>query len=113
MKALIQRVKHAKVQVGNKDISSINEGLLIFLGIHKEDTFDETDYIVNKILNLRLFPKNKSESGFDISIIDSLGLFSSSHFPQLRYKCCCSKISLSSFLLDTSELLESLLDVYR
>ena len=72
MKALIQRVKHAKVQVDNKDISSINEGLLIFLGIHKEDTFDETDYIVNKILNLRLFPKNKSESGFDISIIDSL-----------------------------------------
>ena len=39
MKALIQRVKHAKVQVDNKDISSINEGLLVFLGIHKEDTF--------------------------------------------------------------------------
>ena len=71
MKVLIQRVKNAKVQVRNNDISSINEGLLIFLGVHKDDSFYETNYIVDKILNLRLFPKKTFESGFDISVIDS------------------------------------------
>ena len=67
MKALIQRVKHAKVQVGNKDISSINEGLLIFLGIHKEDTFDETDYIVNKML---LLEKEESQIFLKLQILN-------------------------------------------
>ena len=71
MKALIQRVRHANVLVNKENFSNINEGLLVFLGIHKEDTFHETKYIVDKILNLRLFPKNTLESGVEISVTDS------------------------------------------
>ena len=69
MIALIQKVKNAKVLVNKKIKSEINEGLLIFLGIHKDDVEDDTDYIIKKILNLRIFHKESNK--FDLPVIDS------------------------------------------
>ncbi|XP_076001724.1 D-aminoacyl-tRNA deacylase 1 [Genypterus blacodes] len=66
MKAIIQRVTNATVTVGEEQISSIGRGLCILLGISVEDTKRDADYIVRKILNMRLFedengrPWNKS-----------------------------------------------------
>uniref|UniRef100_A0A8C7HFV1 D-aminoacyl-tRNA deacylase n=1 Tax=Oncorhynchus kisutch TaxID=8019 RepID=A0A8C7HFV1_ONCKI len=55
MKAIIQRVTTASVSVGEVPISSIGRGLCVLLGISMEDTQKDVDYMVRKILNLRLF----------------------------------------------------------
>lgn len=60
MKIILQRVSRASVQVNGEIIGSINHGLLVLLGIHKEDTDDQIEWMCNKILNLRVF---KDEEG--------------------------------------------------
>ncbi|XP_059842284.1 D-aminoacyl-tRNA deacylase 1 isoform X1 [Hypanus sabinus] len=55
MKAIIQRVAKASVTVGEEQISSIGRGLCVLLGISVEDTQKDIEYMVRKILNLRLF----------------------------------------------------------
>jgi D-aminoacyl-tRNA deacylase len=55
MRAVIQRVKKASVTVNNKVVSSINQGLLILLGISNSDTLNEIEYLSDKILNIRIF----------------------------------------------------------
>ncbi|XP_077379511.1 uncharacterized protein LOC144020186 isoform X2 [Festucalex cinctus] len=55
MKAIIQRVTRASVTVGDDQISSIGRGLCVLLGISVEDTHTDAEYIIRKILNLRLF----------------------------------------------------------
>jgi len=61
MKVVIQRVNKASVEADNKLVSDINTGLLIFLGIAKTDSENEIEWLVKKILNLRIFsdPKGK------------------------------------------------------
>lgn len=55
MRAVIQRVQRASVSVGGELISSIGRGLCVLIGIHKNDTPTDIEYIVRKILNTRLF----------------------------------------------------------
>ncbi|XP_061685564.1 D-aminoacyl-tRNA deacylase 1 [Syngnathoides biaculeatus] len=55
MKAIIQRVTRASVTVGEDQISSIGRGLCVLLGMSVDDTHADAEYIVRKILNLRLF----------------------------------------------------------
>ncbi|XP_068447912.1 D-aminoacyl-tRNA deacylase 1 isoform X2 [Clinocottus analis] len=55
MRAIIQRVTKASVTVGEEEISSIGRGLCVLLGVSVEDTQKDADYIVRKILHLRLF----------------------------------------------------------
>ncbi len=55
MKAVIQRVSHASVEVDKKIISEIKNGLLILLGIGNEDTLEDIKWLSNKISNLRIF----------------------------------------------------------
>ncbi|NP_001086626.1 D-aminoacyl-tRNA deacylase 1 L homeolog [Xenopus laevis] len=55
MRAVIQRVTKASVTVGDEQISSIGRGICVLLGISVEDTQKDIEYMVRKILNLRLF----------------------------------------------------------
>ncbi len=55
MKAVIQRVTYASVEVDQKIISDIKNGLLILLGIGIEDTIEDIKWLSNKISNLRVF----------------------------------------------------------
>lgn len=55
MKAVIQRVTKASVIAGEAHICSIGRGICVLVGISSEDTQKDVDYIVRKILNLRLF----------------------------------------------------------
>ena len=66
MRAIIQRVKSASVKVNNKEISSINKGILLFVALHRDDNNDDFDYIINKVLNLRIF--ENEEGKFDKSL---------------------------------------------
>ena len=55
MKFLIQRVKHANVKVDEKIIGKINEGLLVLVGVTETDNEQIADYMVNKLVNMRIF----------------------------------------------------------
>ena len=71
MKAVVQRVKRASVTVNKEQIGSIDEGLLVLLGVTHEDTEENVDYLVKKILNLRIF---KDENDLmNLSLIDING----------------------------------------
>ncbi|XP_074628362.1 D-aminoacyl-tRNA deacylase-like isoform X1 [Acropora palmata] len=60
MRAVVQRVTTASVSVDGEVISSIGKGLCVLLGISKNDTPKEIDYMVKKILNLRVFDDDGS-----------------------------------------------------
>lgn len=55
MRVVIQRVKHSSVTVDGKSVSSIDKGLLVLVGVEKEDTEADVDYIVGKTVGLRVF----------------------------------------------------------
>ena len=55
MRAVIQRVKKSSVTVKNKIIGKIDSGLLVLLGISREDEKKDADYLADKISNLRIF----------------------------------------------------------
>lgn len=55
MKFVIQRVKNASVEVDNKIVGKINKGFLVLIGITHEDTTEIADYMVKKLINLRVF----------------------------------------------------------
>jgi len=55
MKAVLQRVERATVRVDNSVIASIGPGLLVLLGVHKDDVEKEIDWLSKKIATLRIF----------------------------------------------------------
>jgi D-tyrosyl-tRNA(Tyr) deacylase len=55
MRAVIQRVDRACVKINHQELSSIYEGILVLLGVEKEDTEVDADYILGKAINLRIF----------------------------------------------------------
>lgn len=59
MRAVVQRVKSSKVEVNGELISEIGFGLNVLLGICQEDTEDDAKYLVDKILNLRIFEEDE------------------------------------------------------
>jgi len=61
MKLVIQRVSQAKVAVNDNTIGEIGSGLLVFLGVGKEDTEDKIEKLVSKVVNLRIFPDEKDK----------------------------------------------------
>lgn len=55
MKVVIQRALESSVEVDNKLINKIEKGMVILVGVNVEDTSEDVDYLVRKILNLRIF----------------------------------------------------------
>lgn len=55
MRAVVQRVSSSKVTVNGEVTGEINKGLLVLLGVTHEDTSKDVDYIIDKVLNLRIF----------------------------------------------------------
>ena len=71
MKALIQRVKMAEVQIDGKIYSKTNKGLLIFMGIENGDTEKDIEYLVRKVPHLRIF--EDSQEKMNLSTLDIKG----------------------------------------
>lgn len=55
MRVVIQRVKHAQVSIDGQEHSGIEQGLLVLLGITHEDTLADAEWLVQKILKMRIF----------------------------------------------------------
>jgi D-tyrosyl-tRNA(Tyr) deacylase len=68
LKVIVQRVSKASISISDETFSSIGSGLVLLVGISINDGPNDIQYLVNKIMNLRLFPSTKSN--FDISAKD-------------------------------------------
>ena len=71
MRAVVQRVKEARVEIEGKVVGAISKGLLVFLGVGERDTEKECEYMANKIINLRIFPD--ADDLMNLSLIDIKG----------------------------------------
>lgn len=68
MKVVVQRSKKSSVSVDGKLVNSIESGLCLLVGIHVDDTLEDADKLVNKVLNLRIF--DDEEGIMNKSILD-------------------------------------------
>ncbi|MHC4573867.1 MAG: D-aminoacyl-tRNA deacylase [Planctomycetota bacterium] len=55
MRAVVQRVSQAQVQVSGQSVGQINKGLLVYLSVGKGDTVQEAEFMAEKLVNLRIF----------------------------------------------------------
>jgi D-tyrosyl-tRNA(Tyr) deacylase len=69
VKALLQRVKQASVSVAGAEVGRIGPGLVVFLGVAEGDTEKDAQYLMQKIIRLRIFAD--SEQKFNLSALDT------------------------------------------
>lgn len=70
MKALIQRVSSSQVNVSGKKVGSIEKGLLVFLGLEKQDTRPMAEKMINKIISYRVFPDQNQKMNLSLQDIN-------------------------------------------
>ena len=71
MRAVVQRVSSASVTVADRTTGKIDAGVLIYLGVGRDDTEKDADYLAEKIINLRVFEDN--EGKMNLSLLDVKG----------------------------------------
>ena len=72
MKVVIQRSKYAKCEVNNKIVGEIDKGLVVLVSFTDGDGLDQINYIVKKIINLRIFDdENKVMNLIHIELLES------------------------------------------
>lgn len=70
MRVIIQRVKHASVEIEGHVKSMIGQGLLVFVGIEDADSQDDIEWLAKKIVNLRIFGDNEGVMNLSVSEIE-------------------------------------------
>jgi len=82
MKAVIQRIKEAKVKVNGKTVGEAKRGYLVFLGIGVNDGENEVEYMVSKVANLRIMADsqdkmnlNLKDAGGEILVVSQFTLY--------------------------------------
>jgi len=71
MRAVIQRVSRAEVQVDNIPTGTIDHGLLVLLGVHGDDTDKDVRWMADKVVNLRIF--EDTDGKMNLSLLDTGG----------------------------------------
>ena len=69
MRGLIQRVRHASVDVDRKTVGAIDRGILLLLGIEADDTPARARKLIDKIINYRIFPDNSGRMNASVKDI--------------------------------------------
>lgn len=82
MRVVIQRVSEAWIKVNESTTGSIRKGLVVFIGIGQEDTVDDADYLIDKLLGLRIFPdengkmnRNVQEASGSLLLVSQFTLY--------------------------------------
>ena len=94
MKLVDQRVKNANVSIENNIVGKINQGFVVLLGVSNEDTKENADYLVKKLLNLRVFSDNDDKMNLSIKDIEGELLIVS----QFTLYANCKKGNRPSFI---------------
>ena len=71
MRAVVQRVAEGAVEVEGRRVGEIGRGLVVLLGVARDDTNDDADYLAEKITNLRIF--NDEQGKMNLSLIETAG----------------------------------------
>ena len=71
MKVVLQRVRHASVEVDRKTTGEIEKGVCLLVGIEKGDSEEDAQYLAKKIVELRIFPDDKGK--MNLSLMEVLG----------------------------------------
>jgi len=71
MRAVVQRVSEAAVTVGDEAVSTIGPGLLVLLGVGREDAEADADYLADKIAHLRIFEDDAGQ--MNLSVLETRG----------------------------------------
>ena len=71
MRIIIQRVSHAKVSVSGEITGEIGKGILVLLGVSNEDSETQANYLLEKVLNLRIF--EDAEGKMNLSLLETKG----------------------------------------
>lgn len=82
MKAVIQRVKKARVKVEEEIVGEVERGLVVFLGVHRDDGEKDAQFLINKVPYLRIFEdgegkmnRSLKEIGGEILLISQFTLY--------------------------------------
>jgi len=78
VRALVRRVSRACVKVEEQVVGQIDQGLLIYLGIHQDDELTDLDWLIQKILGLRIFEDEHGK--MNLSILPEQGILLVSQF---------------------------------
>jgi len=70
MRIILQRVKQASVEIDGEIAGQIGQGLLVLLGAGKEDSAEDVEYLVEKILGLRIFQDEAGKMNLSVTDID-------------------------------------------
>jgi len=79
LKGLIQRVSHANVVVAGEEVGAIEQGILLLLGIEKDDSKEQADKLLDKLLKYRIFSDEQERMNLSVSDIDG-GVLAISQF---------------------------------
>lgn len=71
MRALVQRVGHGEVVVEGESVGAIGRGLVVFVGVVKDDADDDLKWMANKLVGLRVFPD--ADDRMNLSVVDIEG----------------------------------------
>ena len=66
MKGLIQRVQHASVEVDGETVGEIGHGILLLLGVEKDDTTTQADKLLDKVLQYRIFSDHQGKMNLSL-----------------------------------------------
>jgi len=82
MKLVIQRVSEADVKVSGSAVGTIRTGLLVLVGVGRDDTEQDADYLLDKLLGLRIFPdengkmnRNVTDAGGSLLVVSQFTLY--------------------------------------
>ncbi len=74
MRVLVQRVSHARVTVAGEVSGEIEQGILLFVGIHDEDTDKDLEWMANKVAQLRIFEDDAGKMNLSVKDIGGQAL---------------------------------------